>query len=386
MWAQADTAKGNCPLPQSATVGSSAVPMPGMGGILKPNQKPIGCKTGILGTMYITGVATGIGLWQNTVSPGDHEWLADVSNAQVMIQKTDGVIQYYLQLGGYSIPDIGIPYVPASTTLNEFFGLFPQGFLKIAPFKNFSLLAGKLATLIGAEYTFSFENLNIQRGLLWNQENDVNRGLQANYSIGPLAVSLSWNDGYYSGKYTWLWGSASYTINSSNSLSFVGGGNTQHTDVSSPITPLYQNNQQIYGLSYTHSSGKWMIVPYFQYTHLPAMKEIGVDEEASTSGAAFYLNYSLKDNAEGHSINLPVRLEYIHSSGFSGNRTPNLLYGAGSKAWSVTLTPTYQHGRFFARPEFSIVKALDYTSGSAFGAERNHSTQIRLLVEAGILF
>jgi len=31
-------------------------------------------------------------------------------------------------------------------------------------------MAAKLPTLIGAEYTFTFENMNIERGLLWNQE------------------------------------------------------------------------------------------------------------------------------------------------------------------------------------------------------------------------
>ena len=58
-----------------------------------------------------------------------------------------------------------------------------------------SILAGKLPTLIGPEYTFSFENMNIQRGLLWNQENAVNRGVQVNYNSEHIAISASWNDG-----------------------------------------------------------------------------------------------------------------------------------------------------------------------------------------------
>ena len=58
----------------------------------------------------------------------------------------------------------------------------PQAFLKIVPTDNFSIQAGKLPTLIGAEYTFSFENFNIERGLLWNQEPAVSRGVQANYT------------------------------------------------------------------------------------------------------------------------------------------------------------------------------------------------------------
>ena len=361
------------------------LPMPGMGGILKPNSRPNSYKTGVLGTLYVTGIASGIGQWQNTITPGDHEWLADVSNAQIMIQKTDGFIQYYLQLGGYSIPDIGIPYIPANTIIKEFFGFVPEVFLKLAPTKNFSFLVGKLPTLIGTEYTFSFENMNVQRGLLWNQENDVNRGIQANYNKGQVSLSLTWNDGFYSQKYTWLWGSLTYTINTNNSLSITGGGNTKHINISNVVTPLYQNNEQIYGLSYTHNSGKWTMVPYLQYTHVPVMKEFGVDEAASTTGAAMYINYSCKDNADGSSINLPIRLEYIGSSG-SFDHGPNLLYGSGSKAWSITITPTYQYRRFFARPELSIVKAIDYSPGAVFGSDGNNSNQVRVLIEAGFIF
>jgi hypothetical protein len=149
---------------------------------------------------------------------------------------------------------------------------------------------------------------------------------------------------------------------------------------------LYQNNQQIYGLIYLHTSGKWTIEPFIQYTHVPKIPEIGAEEKASTSGAALYVNYSFKDNAGASSVNLPVRLEYISSTGSTDKGAPNLLYGPGSKAWSFTITPTYQYKRFFARTEFSFVKANDFVSGSAFGGNGTNSTQTRVLLESGVLF
>lgn len=386
-WAQADTSKSAVPS-SSASSDTTTAPalMLGMTGPLKANPSPVGYKLGPLGTVYITGIASGLAQWQNSVYPGDHETQADVSNAQVFIQKPNGLIQYFLQVGAYSIPDIGAPYFKATTATTGFFGLFPQGYLKLAPTKNFSLQAGKLPTLVGAEYTFSFENMNVQRGLLWNQENDVNRGVQANLTAGPVTLAASWNDGFYSKKYTWLWLSATYAINSANTLAFVGGGNTKHTNLASFATPLLQNNQQIYGLTYTHTSGKWTVEPYLQYTHLPRIPEIGANETATTSGAALYVNYSVKDNPDGGSFNMPVRFEYIQSTGSADHSTPNLLYGPGSKAWSFTVTPTYQYKRFFARPEFSFVKVNGITDGAAFGADGNHSTQTRLLLETGVLF
>jgi len=387
-FAQVDTSKAiiPTPMPPLAMAGVSPMPMPGMNIPLKMNPRPIGYKTGFLGTMYITGIASGIGQWQTNPYPGDHVTQTDVSNAQIFIQKIDGVVQYFLQIGGYSLPDMGVAYVKSVDATKAYYGMLPQGFLKIAPIKNFSIQAGKLPTLIGAEYTFSFENMNIQRGLLWNQENAVNRGAQINYTAGPVTFAATWNDGFYSNTYSWIWCTAAYTINSSNSLSFTGGGNTKHTDNATSATPLYQNNQQIYGLTYLHTSGKWTIEPYIQYTHVPKIPEIDADEKASTSGAALYVNYSLKDDVDGSSINFPVRVEYISSTGSANKGAPNLLYGQDSKAWSFTLTPTYQYRRFFARTEFSFVKANDFVSGGAFGSDGNKSTQTRVLLEAGVLF
>ncbi len=43
----------------------------------------------------------------------------------------------------------------------------------------------------GRGYTFTFQNTNIHRGVLWNQENAVNKGVQLNYASGPLSISAS---------------------------------------------------------------------------------------------------------------------------------------------------------------------------------------------------
>ena len=81
--------------------------------------------------------------------------------------------------------------------------------MKLVPGKNTNILIGILPTLIGAEYTFSFQNMNIERGLLWNQENAITRGVQINQTMGKFTASLSYNDGFYSNRYNWLSGSLS---------------------------------------------------------------------------------------------------------------------------------------------------------------------------------
>ncbi len=46
---------------------------------------------------------------QNHAGPGDKKERADITNAQVMIQKTDGLFQFFVQGGGYSIPSWACP-------------------------------------------------------------------------------------------------------------------------------------------------------------------------------------------------------------------------------------------------------------------------------------
>ena len=367
-------------------VAPTAMTMPAMAGPLAANPDPFKLDAGPLGPVYVTGVVSGLGLTQTNRFALDHTSTASLSNGQVFIQKTDGVFQYFVQVGAYTLPALGSPYFNTGKFTGDFFGPLPQAFLKIAPNDNFSIQAGKLPTLIGAEYTFSFENMNIQRGLLWNQENAVNRGVQANYTDGPLTLALSWNDGFYSNQYTWLWGSAAYALDKENTISVVGGGNTAHSTKATFKTPLFQNNESIFNLIYTYNAAPWTITPYFQFTHVPATPSIGAFTSASTYGGAILANYSFPEESPLPGVSLPVRFEYIASTGSAAAGAPSLIYGPGSDAWSVTLTPTYQYKTFFARAEFSFVEAMHTTPGFVFGPTGTKKTQTRGVLEVGVIF
>jgi hypothetical protein len=197
--------------------------MPAMTAPLAANPNPSLVDAGPLGEIYITGAVTGLGYVQNKRLGGDKTARADFSNAQVFIQKNEGLFQFFIQAGGYSIPTIGVPYAEANDTTKSTFGVVPQAYVKIAPSENFSIMAGKIPTLIGAEYTFSFQNTNITRGALWNQENAVSRGVQLNYAAGPLSASISVNDGFYSEEYSWLTGLLAYTVDENNVLAVAAG-------------------------------------------------------------------------------------------------------------------------------------------------------------------
>src|SRR6185503_4415236 len=108
-------------------------------------------------------------------------------------------------------------------------------------------------------------------------------------------------------------------------------------------TPV-QNNGSIYNVIYTFTKGPWIVQPYFQYTNIPTNAKIGILTGANTKGGAILASYAFK-----HGFSLPVRWEYIASSGSVAQNSVNLMYGPGSSGTSFTVTPTFQQGGFFVR-------------------------------------
>jgi hypothetical protein len=327
----------------------------------------------------LNGVVSGIGLWQSNHVAGDQTGQAALSNGQVFIQKTTGWWQFYIQAGVYNILALGTPFLSTEKALNDLYGPVPVGFLKLVPGKNTSILVGALPTLMGAEYTFDFENMNIERGLLWNQENAVNRGIQVNQTLGKFTASLSWNDGYYSNRYSWLSGSLTY-VNGPHSVAFTAMGNLGQTPWQTLATPI-QNNGSMYALIYTYTKGNWIVQPYYQYGSVPTNPAVGVLHGASTNGGALLLSRKFR-----RGFSLAGRGEYLTSTGSTAQNSVNLLYGPGSSAWSVTLTPTYQYDRLFVRGDLSFVRANSITPGSVFGQAGTNPNQPRGVIEVGFLF
>ncbi len=167
------------------------LPVPAMTGPITANATPNSFDAGF-GSIYWGASVTGLGYYQSNAThgfPGNGSTGFDLSNGQAWLEKTDGLIQFYVQAGIYSLPSLGSAYIRSSQITSHTCGSVPIGYIKIAPDgSSWSIEAGKLPTLIGAEYTFTFENMNIERGLLWNQEPAISRGVQLNYASSPLSV------------------------------------------------------------------------------------------------------------------------------------------------------------------------------------------------------
>jgi len=348
-------------------------------GSIAANSSPLSFDPGI-GKITVTGQLSGLAFYQSNAThsaPGDADAYLDVDNALITVQKTDGMFQFYVQAGAYSFPSVGLPYVKASAIDPAGLGLVPVAYGKVQLSDEFSVSAGKLPTLVGAELAFTPQNINIERGLLWNQEPLVSRGVQVNYASGPLSVALSWNDGLYSNVWNAGSGLVSFAIDSSDTIAFdaqvIPSLHDSHNHVRSP-------GQQIYDLMYTYSADPWTIGPYIQYQKFDDHHSYPCHCDVSSGdewGVGILGSYQLDPN-----WSLNGRFEYEAASGGSPHYWA-LPYGQKSKAWSVTVTPTYQDGIFFARGELSYTGLSDFAVGA--GSSYDKDNQFRALFETGIV-
>ena len=353
---------------------------------------PLTFSAGPLGKLDVQGIASGMAFYQDNPQGaagtiGAKHVGADITNGMVIIQKNTGPLQFYIQAGVYSFPTLAASIPSSESNINDF-GALPVAYLKYAPSSDYSVEIGKLPTLIGAEGGFTYQNINIERGLLWDMEPLISRGVQFNASNGPISASLSLNDGYYSNRYNVMSGLLSYAIDGSNTVSFYAQGPLGNVRLSSPDVAYgaVGDSSEIYGLEYEHSSGPWMIEPYVQYMHTPKSPLLNVNHSFSNYGAAVLADYSITNT-----ISLAGRVEYLDVGGHPGETLNSTSVAssltdlpADSHAWSITVTPTYQDGGFFARADLSYVTA---SAPSGYGLSGGtNTTQLRGMLETGFMF
>lgn len=344
---------------------------------------PLNFDGGPLGELQVQGIVSGAATWQNYPAVQDDSGRFDVTNAQLIVQKNTGSVQFFVQGGAYNFPTVGVPFSATPEVIRNLYGPIPEAYIKWVATDSFSIEVGKLPTLVGAESAWTWSNYNIERGLLWNLENTVTRGVQFSYVAGPINAALAWTDGFYSGRYNTLSGLLSYAINSANVVTAVFYANLRNTPYGSSADPEALNNSQTGNLIYAYSSGPWVVSPYLQYINSPKSNTLGYTHSNDCFGAALLADYSFSKK-----FSLGARIEYLTSSG-AGNTSPNnnlLGYGPGSRAWTFTLTPTWQEGGFFARAEISYVRSADYAAGLGFGEQGDQSGQWRGLIETGVMF
>lgn len=185
----------------------------------------------------------------------------NVSSAFLTITRNTGFFRYGASAGVYSIPVVGLSgnkTFQAGANVNTY-GPLPSAYIGLNPNDHVSLIAGYLATLIGQEYTYTYQNSNIQRGLVWNMETAVSRGARITLTGGKFTGALEVNDGFFSGHYLGVEGSFTMAPDSNHSLQFVFV--IPNSQAPGNWTAAIAN-KRLYNLMYTATSGRWTFAPY----------------------------------------------------------------------------------------------------------------------------
>jgi hypothetical protein len=331
----------------------------------------------LLGSVQLSYAVSGLG--NRASGESSQSLMHGFSNAQLILQRKVGALGYHLQAGQYILPNLAEP-IAKSSDVNQAYGWIPHAYASYALDAQWSLIAGKLLSMPGYENPFTYQNQNIQRGILERHNNTISRGIQLNYKTQQQSFFVSVNDGFYSGQYTWLGVGGSHQHDAHNASSLMWGGARRLNPANSAVTPLLQNNSQIVNVSHTLALAQWSFTPYYQWTVAPANEATKLTVPLRTLGFAAIVNYRMSQQVDVldrmWQVNFPLRLESLRSS--SGSTLNHAEVLAFTNARSLTFTPTFQAGQYFLRTEISRTQA-------ARADFFNMSSPTRILLEVGLL-
>lgn len=313
----------------------------------------------------------------------DENARTDLSNGLLIFAKNTGWFRFGVTAGVYAFPVVGQALNPtvqanANTAL---YGYVPSYYVAFAPNDNVTVSAGQLATLLGQEDGFTYQNVDVQRGLVWNAEPAFSRGVRVQYTQGKFTGDLEYDDGYYSGNHRAFEGLVGWAPTGSTDLQFAFIAPQSNTPGN--ITTVIANKTE-YDVMLTQQIGKLQLLPYALFIASPAQSALGYAANESATGLAF-----LADYAPSARFSVGARYEWIanHSDAADTSLNADFIgYGSGSRAATFTITPAYRVNLFFARAEFSTVNAISARPGLAFGALGTGSLQTRFLLETGVQF
>ena len=311
----------------------------------------------------------------------DHSARSNVSNAMISIARTQGMFQFALQGGAYSIPVVGVAgnKTIQSGANTDLYGPLPLAYAEYVPNVNFNISAGVLASLTGAESTFTYLNWNVQRGALWNVENSVTRGFRASFVSGKLTTTAGADDGFYSGRFGAAEGALTYAPDAADSLLFVAVIPNSRT----PGNPSASvANKELLNVVLTRTRGNLQIAPYILYARSPAATSLGYAGPESAFGAAVLANWALSSH-----FTTALRYETLHNSSTVNDTSANadlVGYGPGSGMNTYTITPGWSNGHAFARMDLSAVRVTSPAPGLAFGVHGTQRDQFRTMFEVGV--
>lgn len=330
-----------------------------------------------LGTWTASGAASWAGMTSAAPVAGRDTGL---TNGWFQLQKTSGKWRFLAQAGVYGFPVVGAPWRGALAD-TAVFGAAPQAYGEWDPNGHWSLRAGILPTMLGPENTFSAQNFNIERGLIWSDlENTASRAAQVNYAAGRWTASLQFGDGFFSRNFGAVSGQIVYAPSAADSLTAVLLVPNAATP---PNATFHDANARVGEIGWTHARGRWTWEPYLVVWDSPAAAAYDDGRAARAWGADLTVAYGWSP----HWIT-SARGEYA-AGGAAGDGAEHqnvLGFGSGASAVTLTLTGGWQNGPVFARLEWAAVGLSGFTPGDGFGSEGGSRFSGRAALEMGVVF
>lgn len=291
---------------------------------------------------------------------------SDLSNGLLNVTVNTGNLRANATIGDYAFPTVGFTLAPDNATgANvQLFSPLPVAALTYSFNSHVSLAAGKFAALLGQESPFTYQNINVQRGVAWNMEPTISRGVQLSYANGPWSVTLEDNDAYYSGTNRAFEGLVAWSPSSTASLQFaaiIPGANV-------PGNPTVAvGNKAEYDLMYTRTIGKLQLLPYLLWVHSPASSALGYANSENAWAGVVMGTWTFDPQ-----WSVVFRYEDARNRSSASDTSPNadlVGFGPGSNANSQTFTPAYHFGNGgVLRLEYSHVSAAGFDQ-SRYGLE-----------------
>jgi len=327
---------------------------------------------------------------------------AEVGSALVELQKTDGVLQFTIEIGSNGgATTLGT--APSQTSItNLSTGPLYEGYLTLAPTGTpFTISAGVIPSLEGYESGVDWNNADQLTTLLFYVENGQNRGVNVNYTQGPVNATVAMTDGYDTGVFNFLQALVTYTFNPTNVLSVFYGGNLGSTGLAAHTyagTGNYKDtsvenygsqfdNSQMVGAYYSYTDGNLLLVPEVQFQFAKRNDNLDLGKSTYNLGAAVFGDYSFGTSP----YSLGGWVEYFDSTASDYNYPSGNVWAGGqaAEAIGISLAPTWQYKDLFARANVGYLYLLNHKGPYeqyGYGSGNDGQNNFQGTLEAGLLF
>lgn len=366
-------------------------------------QSNINVDGGPLGQLEMSGGVAGLGyLMSNSETPTaqNHSNGTRVGAVYVQLQKTTGVVQFFVKIGKNNGGGLAIGTGTPSSIGNmdsRSMGPVDTAYITIAPPSYpITFSAGNLGSEIGYESGTIWNDVSAITSVLNDVEIGNQYGVNAQYSKGPVTFLVQFGDIMDTHVFNYLEAYGTYNFDSNNQVTAFYGTNlgrtgpNTHTDGGSGWGSTYlgagsqnayfANSTQI-NVIYNWTHGNLSLSPEAQYVYTKVDHKIGIDKFGSNLGFGLFGDYAF--------ANTPYSLgSWVVWDKSVGSQ--NTWYvGPNDETVSAAIAPTWQYKYLYARLNGGMVYLLNNKSDGqkyGFGSTGKKRAQFAAVIDTGFVF